>query len=93
MLQNRETGGDSGGGDKQNLNPFSLTVNSNVACIELLLWAIRDESGKGQGHASRSRSVAYPSLWLSPRKNSKIIKYPYNEMISQIMAVSRFPLL
>ena len=28
------------------VGPFSLTIRSNVACIELLLWAIQEESGK-----------------------------------------------
>ena len=26
------------------VHPFYLTIHSNVACIELLLWAITDES-------------------------------------------------
>ena len=33
------------GSEKQTLSPFSVTVQSNVACIELLLWAITEESG------------------------------------------------
>ena len=28
------------------LNPVVLTIHTNVACIELLLWAIREDSGK-----------------------------------------------
>ena len=42
-LQNKNQD-DSDRNDK--LNPFALTVATNAACIELLLWAIRDESGK-----------------------------------------------
>ena len=34
------------GAEKHILSPFSLTVQSNVACIELLLWAITEESGE-----------------------------------------------
>ena len=29
---------------KEPLNSFALTISSNVACIELLLWAISDDS-------------------------------------------------
>lgn len=47
VLQNRESGGERHS-DRHTLNPFALTVQSNVACIELLLWAIRDESGRLQ---------------------------------------------
>ena len=32
--------------EKEVLNPFAITIQSNVACIELLLWAINDESGR-----------------------------------------------
>ena len=45
VLQNRE--GHMDGGDKQSkdFSSFSLTIDCNVACVELLLWAIRDEPG------------------------------------------------
>ena len=45
VLQNRETGGEHHS-HGSTLNPFALTVHSNVACIELLLWAIREETGQ-----------------------------------------------
>ena len=48
-LHNKEKGvtDDTTTADKSStLNPFTLTIHSNVACIDLLLWAIKDENGK-----------------------------------------------
>ena len=42
-LQNRDHRSEM---DKSVLNPFALTIQSNVVCIELLLWAVREEAGK-----------------------------------------------
>ena len=42
-LQNRDHHADT---DKSVLNPFALTIQSNVVCIELLLWAVREEAGE-----------------------------------------------
>jgi len=43
MLQNKEASVD---GHRQNkdFNSFSLTLQCNIACLELLLWALKDES-------------------------------------------------
>ena len=44
-LQNRDHHSDV---DKSVLNPFTLTIQSNVVCIELLLWAVREEAGRSE---------------------------------------------
>lgn len=43
VLQNKDHHADA---DKSVLNPFQLTVQSNVVCVELLLWAVREEPGQ-----------------------------------------------
>lgn len=50
VLQNKEKGGavDEANTDKSsglNINQFALTIHINVACVELLIWAIKDENG------------------------------------------------
>ena len=47
VLQSRERASESQKTEKRHLlQPFQLTICSNVACIELLLWAITEDTGR-----------------------------------------------
>ncbi len=48
VLQNKEGHArDSERRERELFNPFSITIQSNVSCIELLLWAITEDTGTG----------------------------------------------
>ena len=63
-LQNKGTSWDDHHKDgdkseKHTLNPFTLTIQSNVACIELLLWAIREETGNSYVPSFQQHLIIY----------------------------------
>lgn len=47
-VQQNETVGKSDTNKKiSSINPYRINVQANAACIDLLVWASADESGKG----------------------------------------------
>lgn len=66
VLQSREHSEHDKSERRHPLQPFSLTICSNVACIELLLWAIKEDSGmfKIIETAIISRLLAAPLNWI-----------------------------
>ena len=51
VLQNRH-GHDGDKADKYSYNVYTLVVQTNAVCIELLLWTMQDDTGQ-----SRSKKV------------------------------------
>ena len=35
---------------EKDFNPYELTIASSAACVDILFWAVKDESGKINNH-------------------------------------------
>lgn len=45
-LERKHHGGSEKGDKRWDVNPYELTVCSSAACVDLLFWAVREESGR-----------------------------------------------